>query len=142
METQNNDLLSNDSGAMSETKKALYDRLKKTMQKEAQETADGGTRRGFLHAIIAGGAAALGVGTLAVIGSSTVVNAGQCGNTISCGEGNNFVCDAYGVSCPEDFVCTGGFSSCEGCQTAYEECPETIQCIGCLKGGGCDDITR
>jgi len=119
METQNNDLLSNDSGAMSETKKALYDRLKKTMQKEAQETADGGTRRGFLHAIIAGGAAALGVGTLAVIGSSTVAEAVQCKSGFACAE--DYVCpDEKGnVVCGQGFACVEGYNSCtEACEVS------------------------
>jgi len=124
-------------------KKELFNRLKTTMTKEAQEVPSVGTRRGFLHALVSGGVVAMGMGTLAVIGSSPVAVAGLCGKTISCGGNESLVCDAYGVTCPTDFSCTGGFTSCSGCQTAYETCPETIHCIGCLDPcEACLAITR
>jgi hypothetical protein len=77
METSNNDLLPKEAGSMTGTKKELYDRLKTTMQKEAQEASSGGTRRGFLRTLVMGsGAAALGVGAFAITAHQTMAE--QC----------------------------------------------------------------
>ena len=114
-----NDLLSKETGSMSESKKALYNRLKTTMKKEAQEALTGNTRRGFLHAVLTGGAAVLGVSALTVIGSSPIAEAVQCAKGFACAE--DYVCpNSNGnVVCGQGFTCAEGYNSCtEACEVS------------------------
>ena len=117
------DLSSNETGSVSETKKELYDRLKATMQKEVHEASIGGTRRGFLHALLAGGVAATGVAALAVVGSSPIAEAATCEKDyVYCKP--NYSCGFFGVTCPEEYTtCKEKYSSCtESCEVSEQGC--------------------
>ena len=78
MEELSSDLSSGETGGVNETKKALYDRLKMTMQAETQDASTGTTRRGFLNAVVTGGM------VFGIIGSGGVADASWCKECMVC----------------------------------------------------------
>ena len=108
-----NDLLPEETGSVSDSKKALYNRLKTTMQREAQEASTGSTRRGFLHAVLTGGV------MLGVVGSTRSVNAQGC-----C-ELNNLFCSPC-IFCNTD------------CQNGCEDCQNPFCMVFYQEGAGCE----
>ena len=117
MKNEKNDL------PVSDTKKELHDRLKATMQKEAQEASEGTTRRGFLHAVIAGGAT-LGLSAIAMKTPHALAGNASCPEITSGCQGQGCLTDCQ-AGC--EGACLGG---------------SNITCIDCLQPQPCNDIVR
>jgi len=93
-------------------KKELYNRLKATMQKEAQGGVAGGTRRGFLGTLLSGGVAVLGFGAAM---TTQHAMARACGN--SC------------INCLES--CETDEKGCSGCHCGCEDPKYIPSCGNC-----------
>ena len=94
------------------TKKELYDRLKMTMRKEAQEASAGSTRRGFLGTLLTGGVAVLGFGAATMVGQHAMAGCADC-NTPEIGScGNDFDCGNCENACQDSCIANMCVAGC------------------------------
>jgi hypothetical protein len=126
------------------TKKELYDRLKTTMQKEAQEGVVARTRRGFLSTLFTGGAAVLGFGAATVVRQQAMAGCAGCENPENgCGE---CYCNCQAdceAGCLNSCLggCEGGCQECQSCVECQDcvECQSCVECQNCVECQSCQD---